>query len=432
MKNELLRSAVRYMSRSVLGMIGLSCYILADTYFISAALGADGLAALNIAIPVYSLISGLGLMIGIGGATRSSLDAGHPEEQNAAFTVSLAVGLGVGLCFALAGALGADELAGLLGADPGIHAFAADYLRTILCFAPFFICNNIGIAFARNDGAPGRAMAAMLAGSFSNILLDWVFMFPFGLGMFGAAFATGLAPVIGLLVMAGHFRKSSLRPCRCGRWLRRSGEMVRLGASSLVIEVSSGITLLAFNLLILNIAGNTGVAAYGVVANLALVATAIFTGLSQGVQPLVSQAGGRGDRAQADILTRWTLGAALAAAALINLAVLPCAGALVSAFNGAGDPVLQEIAVKGLRLYFPGFFAAGLNIAAVSLLAASGRGRSSFLLSVGRGILLLVPAAVLLSRFWGMDGIWLSFLCTELLTLAASLALLFPRVRRRR
>ena len=175
MKNELLRSAVRYMSRSVLGMIGLSCYILADTYFISAAMGADGLAALNIAIPVYSLVNGTGLMIGIGGATRCSLESGRPEEQNAAFTVSLTTGLGLGLIFALIGALGAEGLASLLGADGTIRGMAATYLRTILCFSPFFILNNIGIAFGRNDGAPGRAMAAMLAGSFSNIFLDWLF-----------------------------------------------------------------------------------------------------------------------------------------------------------------------------------------------------------------------------------------------------------------
>lgn len=429
MKNELLRSAVRYMSRSVLGMIGLSCYILADTYFVSAAMGADGLAALNIAIPVYSLVNGTGLMIGIGGATRCSLESGRPEEQNAAFTVSLTTGLGLGLIFALIGALGAEGLASLLGADGTIRGMAATYLRTILCFSPFFILNNVGIAFGRNDGAPGRAMAAMLTGSFSNIFLDWLFMFPFGLGMFGAAFATGLAPVIGILVMAGHFRKSRLRLCRCAGWGRRAADMVKLGSPSLVIEASSAVTLIVFNFLILGIAGNTGIAAYGVVANLALVATAVFTGISQGVQPLVSQAGGRGERAQAATLARWTLGISLGAAALIYLAVLPGAGLLASIFNGEGDPLLQEIAVRGLRIYFTGFFPAGLNIAAVSLLAAAGKGRPSFLLSAGRGIVLLVPAALLLSRILGMNGIWLAFPCAELLTLAAAIPFLRREMR---
>ena len=271
MTTQLLTSFSKYVSLNVLGMLGLCGYILADTFFVANGIGAEGLAALNLAISISSIINGTGLMLGIGGATRYNLQrsGNHSEEEgNRTFTVTVQLGLLVGFLYFLVGALLAEPLAQLLGADGSILPLTTTYLKTILCFAPGFILNNILIAFIRNDGSPNTAMAGMLTGSIANVILDYIFIFPWGMGMFGAAFATGLAPIISMAVMSPYFIKEK----NGFHWQKGTGglhlwsNICALGISSFVSEVASAVVLIVFNLLLLGLSGNVAVAAYGIIA----------------------------------------------------------------------------------------------------------------------------------------------------------------------
>lgn len=413
----------RYAAPGVLGMIGISCYILADTFFVAKGTGSLGLAALNIAIPAYNLMNGLGLMVGVGGATHYSLcrAQGDAVEADRTFTHTLLLGLCLALVFVLTGTFGVVPLSRLLGANAETLDMTAVYLRLLLCFAPFFVTNNIMIAFVRNDGEPGRAMAGMIAGSLFNIVFDWVFIFPCGLGMFGAALATGASPLVSLLVLSGHLR----RPSR-GFHLRRERLRPRLlpricapGLSSLVSELASGITLLLINLVLLRIAGNTAVAAYGVIANLALVESAIFTGLSTGVQPLISRSA-EADRRR---LLRWTVTTALAISALMYVLVFVFASPITAVFNSEHDPALAACAVPGLRIYFAGFLAACINIIAAAYFSAAGQASRGFIISLVRSIIAIPPVLFALSALLGVTGVWLTFPAVE--ALACVLSLLF-------
>ena len=411
----------RYAAPGVLGMIGISCYILADTFFVAKGTGSLGLAALNIAIPAYNLMNGLGLMVGVGGATHYSLcrAQGDAVEADRTFTHTLLLGLCIALVFVLTGTFGVVPLSRLLGANAETLDMTAVYLRLLLCFAPFFVTNNIMIAFVRNDGEPGRAMAGMIAGSLFNIVFDWVFIFPCGLGMFGAALATGASPLVSLLVLSGHLR----RPSR-GFHLRRERLRPRLlpricapGLSSLVSELASGITLLLINLVLLRIAGNTAVAAYGVIANLALVESAIFTGLSTGVQPLISRSA-EADRRR---LLRWTVTSALVISALMYVLVFVFASPITAVFNSEHDPALAACAVPGLRIYFAGFLAACINIIAAAYFSAAGQASRGFIISLVRSIIAIPPVLFALSALLGVTGVWLTFPAVEALTCALSL-----------
>ena len=413
----------RYAAPGVLGMIGISCYILADTFFVAKGTGSLGLAALNIAIPAYNLMNGLGLMVGVGGATHYSLcrAQGDAVEADRTFTHTLLLGLCIALLFVLTGTFGVVPLSRLLGANAETLDMTAVYLRLLLCFAPFFVTNNVMIAFVRNDGEPGRAMAGMIAGSLFNIVFDWVFIFPCGLGMFGAALATGASPLGSLLVLSGHLR----RPSR-GFHLRRERLRPRLlpricapGLSSLVSELASGITLLLINLVLLRIAGNTAVAAYGVIANLALVESAIFTGLSTGVQPLISRSA-EADRRR---LLRWTVTTALAISALMYVLVFVFASPITAVFNSEHDPALAACAVPGLRIYFAGFLAACINIIAAAYFSAAGQAPRGFIISLVRSIIAIPPVLFALSALLGVTGVWLTFPAVE--ALACALSLLF-------
>ena len=288
----------KYTSLNVLGMIGLSCYILADTFFVSKALGANGLAALNLAIPIYSFINGSGLMIGMGGATKYSIfkSQNNFKKANNIFTQAFFLVVTMAAIYFLIGILFSGPLARVLGATKSVYDMSSVYLRVILVFAPMFMMNNLLLCYVRNDGAPQLSMMAMLGGSFSNIVLDYVFMFPLDMGIFGAAFATGLAPVISILILSPFFIKklNNFKLVKTKLVDRHILDIVSSGLPSLVTEVSSGIVMIIFNMIILNLAGNTGVAAYGVIANLSLVVISIYTGISQGIQPLLSSGYGSG------------------------------------------------------------------------------------------------------------------------------------------
>lgn len=427
MEKTLLRDFSKYVSLNILGMIGVSFYILADTYYIAKALGANGIAALNFAIPAFSIVHGIGLMIGIGGAARFGILKSQNKEKEAegVFARALKLGVGMGLVFALTGLFASKTLSSVLGADAVTLPLTHAYMATILIFAPFFIMNNTVLAFVRNDNNPKLAMMAMLGGSVSNVVLDYIFLFPFKMGMFGAAFATSLAPIVSLGILSLHFARKKSRPAILKHKLTLAGikDILNLGSSTFVMEVSSAVVLTTFNLLILGLEGNKGVAAYGIVANIAFVAVAIFTGLGQGVQPLISRYYGMKKWGLVKKVKRYALLTAVLIAGLIYAGTFLYSETLISLFNNENDLAIAELADQGMKIYFLGFFFVGINIVTAMFLSATEKARAAFVISILRGMAVIVPTALLLSNLWGMTGVWSAFVLTELLVAGFALYL---------
>ena len=427
---------LRYVPLHVVGMLALSCYILADTFFIANGVGQNGLTALNLVLPVYSFISGVGLLFGMGGATQYTIaaSAGDLVQARRFFSLTLILGVCTGMALLFAGAICAGPICGVLGADQEILPLAMGYLRMILLFAPAFILNNVLLCFVRNDGAPKRAMAAMLTGSLSNIVLDYLFIFPMQLGMFGAAFATCLAPVISIAVLSGHLRsrRSGLHWTRLHAPLHVAAKIVSVGISSFITEFSSGIVMLVFNFLILSLAGNTGVAAYGIVANINLIAVAIFTGISAGMQPLISRFYGAAERGALKRTFFWAAGLSVLLGLGMYAGLAFFADPLTALFNRNEDAGLARLAAEGIRLYFPLLCMTGVNIVSASLFASVSVSTGSFVISILRSVVFVVGLVPLLSKIGGLRGVWYTVPCTELLTFGGSLVLLLRLNRRQK
>ena len=427
---------LKYSTLNVLGMIGLSCYILADTFFISKALGADGLAALNLAIPIYSFIHGSGLMIGMGSATKYSILLSQKETTNAnqIFTNAVVFTIALALLFFCLGALGAGTIVRALGADDTIYPMSRTYLQVILLFAPMFMFNNLLLCFVRNDGAPQHSMAAMIGGSLSNVVLDYVFMFPLQMGMFGAALATGLAPVISMMILSPFFlrKKNHFHLTRCRLSVSRIIGICSSGLPSLITEVSSGIVILVFNMLILRIEGNLGVAAYGVIANLSLVVMAIFTGIAQGIQPILSRNYGMRNSENVQAILRYAITAMLMISACIYACVFFMDHFIVGIFNSQNDALLQSIAETGLKFYFTACAFAGFNIIISVYFTSTEHPRPAHLISLLRGFGIIIPMAFFLSSVGGMIGVWCAFPATEFLVCLLAIALLLFRRKKKR
>lgn len=413
------KSFYKYVLQSTAGMLGISVYILADTLFISMYAGADGLTVLNLVLPIYGLIFAIGAMTGIGSATRYALRKARGEaDTDVYFLHSLLWCLIMSVPFMLAGMLAPEQVLRIMGADPAIAELGKDYLRIILTVTPLFMMNYTFTAFSRNDNAPAVAMAGSLSGSLFNVVFDYVFMFPMDLGLAGAALATAVSPAVTMSVCSVHFLG---KHNRIGfRWaipsVRRLFSCWQLGVSAFVGEMASAVTTLIFNVLILGIAGNTGVAAYGVIANISLVAMAIFNGITQGTQPLISRCFGQGKTEEARSLLRLGLFVSLLAEALILAGTWGATDLLIGIFNRERNEALLYYAHDGMRLYFLGYLFAGVNIMLVGYFSAVGRAGLAFGASMLRGVLAIGACAVLLSRVWGMNGIWLSFGASELLT----------------
>lgn len=430
---NLTKQFFKYVSQNIFGLLGTSCYILADTYFIAQAAGTDGVTLLNLCLPIYNLIFAFGSMIGLGAATRYAILRAQGDARaqryfsNAIFSVCI-----LAVPFMLVGIFRPDGLLRLMGGDADIVALGMNYARIFLMFTPFFMCNYVVASFVHNDGDPSLAMVATLSGSLFNVVFDYIFIFPMGLGLPGAALATAISPILSIAVCSAHFIKKSntITFVRKAPSVRLLAKSCQLGISGFVGELSSGVTTTVFNFLLLRLAGNVAVAAYGVVANFALVATAIFNGVAQGAQPLVSQCYGKNEMAGARKLLLLGCGTALGLAALLYGVVFGYTDALTALFNSESSALMAAFAHSGMRIYFVGYFFAGCNIVAAGYLGAVNRPAEASITSLCRGMVAIVVCSLVLSALFGMNGIWAAFPVSEAITLALTVFLLKQKAGR--
>lgn len=414
------RQFVRYVTPNVLGMIAMSAYILADTFFIANGVGPNGLAALNFAIVVWTVMQATGLMLGIGGATKFQVFKSQGDADAASRTFSNAVMLALfaAAVYLVAVNLFAAPVSYALGADSDTVGLTETYLRVLFGFAPFFLMNNVLLPFVRNDGSPRLAMGGMVLGSMANIALDYLFIMVFGWGMFGAAFATGIAPMLSMAVLSVHFlkRRNTFKFVKTLPDVRLMGSFAVLGASSFIVEISGGVVLLIFNLIILSFEGNIGVAAYGIVANIAFVATALFVGIAQGIQPLASHHYAQGDERNLKRVLRYALLTALVISLALIAVVWALSEPLAAAFNRDDDPRLTALAAEGMRLYFAGYLFAGANIVSAAFFSAVEQPGRGLAISIGRGFVAIVAFVFAFAALFGMVGVWITFPAAEAAT----------------
>ena len=422
----------KYVFQNVAGMIGISIYILADTFFISVCSGANGITILNLSLPIYGLIFAIGAMIGVGSATRYAIKKAQGEKDiEHYFTQAILWDMIFSIPFVLLGIFAPEWVLHLMGADAEIMVLGRSYVRIFMTATPLFMMNYAFTSFVRNDNAPTIAMIGSISGSLFNIVFDYIFMFPMGMELTGAALATICSPLVTSLVCCIHYVGSKNQVGFQWKFpsVRHLLSCCGLGISAFVGEMSSAITTIIFNLLILGIAGNIGVAAYGVVANLSLITMAIFNGVSQGVQPLISESYGYGNHNDVRKLLKTGILVCLFLEVVTVAVTWGFTDSLAGIFNSEGNPTLIFYAHDGLRLYFLGYLFAGINIFLVGYFSATAKAMQAFTASILRGALAIAVFAVLMSKICGMNGIWLSFLISEIVTFFVILIMLKKKPR---
>ncbi len=413
----------RYLIPNIFAMIGISCYILADTFFISSAAGADGITALNLALPIFGLMFAFGSMIGLGSATNFGISrALGRKDADDYFSNSVICSVLISLIFVGAGIFIPDLVLEFMGADKKILETGLSYIRTVLLFAPCFMLNYTFTSFVKNDNAPNIAMVATLSSSIFNIIFDYIFMFPLKMGLTGAALATGISPVISMGVCMFHYLSKN-NTIRFRVQFPSFSKLIRscsMGIAGFIGEISNGITSMVFNFILLDLAGNTAVAAYGIVANISLVGIAVFNGISQGLQPMASEAAGMGNEESKRKIIGYSMKVSFLLAVILVAASWIFTPQIVHLFNSENSEKMAEYAITGLRLYSTGFLLASLNIVKSGFFGSTGNAKGCWLISVSRGIAAIVLFAFILSMLFGIYGVWMAFPVSELFTLILS------------
>lgn len=414
----------KYVLPSVAGMVGMSLYIFADTFFIANGIGPAGLTALNIALPIFGFMSGLGLMIGVGGATTFSIakGRGNSKKQNTTFTLAFIMSAIIGIIFTLVGVLYAKEIGYMLGATETSIDMVEIYIRTVLMFFWAFMLNNNLSAFIRNDGAPKLAMTAMLISTLSNVILDYIFVFPLKLGIFGAALATGMSPIISLSILSYHFikKRNSFRFIKVKVSFIRIREVLSGGVTSFLTEISMSIVIFIFNLFIIKFQGDIGVSAYAIITNFAYIAVAIFNGIGQGIQPIISVNYGAMKKERVLNILNLSVKVAFITGMICFICGLVLPEQLVAMFNSEGSIELRNIAVPAVRIYFSAFMFMGVNMIMGLFLQSVSMPSNSAILSMFRGTIFVIIAVFLLSPLLQINGVWLAVPCAEIATLVLS------------
>lgn len=421
------RQLVRDVSRGALGSVGLSIYILADSFFVARSLGVLGVSVMSLTMPLFNLMEGLGLLLGMGGATLFIIDKiQEPSNSKKVFPQIFRIGLILGLFFMVLGLTCPRQIAQLLGANQAVLAMTTEYTRIILLGGPVFVLNNFFLSFVRNDRDTFLAMVAMLVSSIWNVIADWLFILVFKWGMLGAGLATASAPLISILIMSVHWfnGKSSLSFKPAGFRLSNIRYTLELGLPSFLMEMSNGFTIFIFNKVILAVSDEYAVAAYGVITNVLLVALALFTGTAQGIQPFVSKEFAQRQFKRAFQALHLAIRVALGIGLVIYVGAVVFRGPIVAAFNEQGNPVVASLATKGMGILLISLFFSAINNQLIIFLASCDATKQSISLVLFRGYLLVFPILLPLAFFFKMSGVWVGLPLIEIISLVVGLTLI--------
>ena len=427
------RNILRFVFPTIVMTVFNTFYTMVDGLFVSNLIGTAALSAINLTAPAIGLITAVSGMLATGGSAvvMKKMGEGREEEARQDFTLLILTNAVVGAVMMALGYGLMDVLLGSMGLSPEVFGYCYAYLSDYLLFTiPILLMYNFSLYLIAADRSR-LSLICTVAGGVSNIVLDYVLIAMAGLGIRGAAVATGLGysltAAAGLLVFRKrdsllHFQKPVFRG---GVLFYASAN----GLSELATSLVSGITTLLFNLAMLKYIGEDGVAAITIIMYVLMFVSALFIGYSYGAAPMISYYHGEGNHEKLKKLVRFSVRFILGASALCAAVSALATPALVGVFTRPGSPV-YALAVTGNRLCSIALLFLGLNVFASSMFTALSNGVVSAVLAFSRSFLFTVACVQLLPLLLGVTGVWLATPAAELLGLLLSAALLARHQKR--
>lgn len=419
---------MRYLVPSVFATMVTSIYVLADTIIVGKGIGTIAVAALNIVLPLYNIFFGLGLLFGVGGSVLMSILRGEGDEKgsNAYFSTSL-----VAMCVVLALSMAfftafMEEIALVFGGTPETMPYIMDYMPYIVWGMGLFFFSSYLQTFIRNDGAPRLAMYAVVSGGVANIILDYVFVYNFNMGMAGAAIATVMGSGLTVVILLTRFftKKNNLHFSLKGVRPSFIKNIILNGFASFLIEVASGVTIFVFNIQLLKYAGNTGVSVYSIISNTAIVVVCICKGINQAAQPLLSTNYGAGLYERTDKIRSLAVKVSIIICAVPVILGLVVPDFFTYIFINP-DSAILSMSAPAIRIYFVGFMMLGINMVFICYFQAILKNGYSMIICLMRGLILVVAFAYIFPLFMDVTGIWLAVPAAETITMLFGIYLIY-------
>jgi len=413
---SVLKSFFQYLIPSLIGMSLLSVNIVVDGIFVGHGVGSTALAGVNVASPVYSIILSIALLIGIGGGTIYSIALGGREVKKAQniFTTSFIVVTFITVMATILSFIFIEEIGYFFGANEETLPYVIEYVRVILVFSIFMAWESALSIFVRNDGNPFLAMVSLVTSSLLNIVLNYWMIFILGWGVTGAALATVISIIVGLILLCTHFFKENchLKLVKPKIQLKNIGNIFSIGFPSFLSEVGMGVFVIGYNVAIVRYAATNGLAAFSVINYLHTFMFLAFMGIGSAIQPMISFYYGAKLLEKIKELIKIAERTALVLGTAFLIGGFYSAPYLVSIF-GITSTEITELAVIGIRLFFISYLFMGINFIYITYFQSIGYVKPSIWLTIFRSFIVFVIMLIILPLAFGTNGVWLTLPVTE-------------------
>ena len=416
----------KYFIPTLFGMLSTSAVTAIDGIYVGHGIGSDGIAAINICIPLLMLFTGVGLMVGAGSSVVASIQLSRGKPKAARINVTQAI-LFVTLVALIPSVLMMaypSATARLLGASDHLAPMVREYLLWFIPSLLFQMWCSVCLFIIRLDGAPRLAMMCNVAAALISVLLGWLFIFPFGWGLMGAAFAATIGlfagGVIGLVYLFRFARKLRFYPIK---WsvkslrlsLRNIGYQCRIGSSALLTEATLATLMFVGNQVFMKYLGDNGVGAFGIVCYYIPFVFMVGNAIAQSAQPIISYNFGLGYRSRVAATERIALLTSVVSGVIIMTAFCVFPHILVGLFLSPDNPAAR-IAIAGYPYFSASFIFFIFNLTVIGYYQSVERVRPATVLALFRGFIFLIPSFIFLPKAMGTNGIWLALCLSEMLT----------------
>ncbi len=410
---------------SIIMMIVESIYSVVDGFFVSNFVGKTPFAALNFIMPALMIMGSLGFMFGTGGSAiiAKTMGEGDNKKANELFSLFVYVAIGIGIVIEVVGFIFMPSLAKMLGAEGEMLKECVIYARLILTALPFYLVMFEFQSFFVTAEKPKLGLIVMIISGVTNMVLDALFIIVFKWGLAGAAIATAIGQIIGGVVALMYFFKENDSLLRLTKPLFDAKSLLKVftnGSSELVANISISFVSMLYNMQLMKYVGEDGVAAYGVLMYVNLIFLNVFFGYCVGSAPIISYHYGAKNQDELKNLLRKSVIIICSFSALIFIGAQIFSLPLAKIFVGY-DNELLKLTLRGFMIFAFSFFFTGISMFGSSFFTALNNGLVSALISFLRTFIFQFAAVLLLPIWMGVDGIWLSIVVAELMSVVITI-----------
>jgi putative Na+ driven multidrug efflux pump len=422
---------LRFVMPSIIMMVFTSIYGVVDGLFVSNFVGDTAFAAINLIMPVTSILGGVGFMLGTGGSALVAITLGEQKGElaNRYFTMMIWISIIVGIVLSIVGLAVMKPIAVLLGATDGMLSHCVLYGSITMGFNVSFMLQYALQAFLIAAEKPNLGLVTTVAAGVTNMVLDALFIAVFNWGVAGAAIATGLSQCVGAVIPLVYFLRSKSSPLRLIKTKLEVKPILKAcvnGSSEMISNATSAIIGIIYNFQLLKYAGESGVASYGVLMYVQFVFAAIFIGYSMGSAPIISYHYGAGNHSELRGLLKKSNILMFLSGITMVIAAQFLAEPLAQIFVGYNLD-LFTMTVRALRISTVSFVIVGFNIFASGFFTALNDGGVSAAISFLRTFIFKTAAILVLPLFFQLDGIWFADATAEIFAFVISIIFLLVK-----